>query len=117
MKIDDNELNNLIKSVHSNAYIEALTLFQAIENLLVLCIKASDYIIDVSSDKLVTFNPNRKKLSQLGLGSLVEVFKGLTKNKDLCNNIKELTKERNKLAHSKLIPFLRISLSEKIFLI
>jgi hypothetical protein len=47
------------------------------------------------------------------LGTLAEIFKTFSKNKNLCKNIKELSKERNLLAHSELLPTLKLSFTDE----
>lgn len=100
--------HGLVKTGHKESFMEALANFQAIEDLLKACIKTSDYILNKSSHSHLTYSPNRDNLDKAGLGTLANIFKALTKNKELCNQITKLSKERNLLAHEELLSTLKL---------
>lgn len=101
---------------YRDAVFEALMNYQAIEELLRDCIIKSYEILDATSHETVSLKPSGRHIEnvrkKMGLGSLVETFKTLTANRDLCERILTESRTRNLVAHKAASEYLKFPISD-----
>jgi hypothetical protein len=109
---------DIVNQSYRDACFDALTNYQALEDLLKSCIFRSHEIIDKTSHKKVTYNPPDCQIKDInfdnkGLWGLADAFEKITPHKELCKQIKKSAKTRNELAHKAAVKFFKINPSEE----
>ncbi len=111
---DSKSLNPEVEYV--NSVFDALMNYQCIEELLKECILRSYEILEKTSTPPINFkvkSETKKSIkNRMGLGGLVGKFRELTTHQKLCDKIKSLVKERNKLAHVAAADYLKHPISQ-----
>lgn len=92
-----------LESAYSNELHRALENFQFIEETLKMCLLSAIDIARIRVSPHFPLKYNVKDVSNLPLGPLVKAFAKINNDTDLQNDLRNVTKERNQVAHRSLL--------------
>ena len=92
-----------VEEIYRQETHNALEKCQFIEETLRMCIFSALKIAQVQLSPYFPINYKTKDISKLPLGALVRLFSKINDDSTLLSSLKEITPDRNKVAHSSLL--------------
>jgi len=92
-----------LENAYSNELHRALEKFQSLEETLKMCLLSAIEIARIQVSPHFPLKYNVKDISNLPLGPLVKAFSKINNDTDLQDELRNVTKERNQVAHRSLL--------------